>query len=845
MKLLVLDGNSILNRAYYGIKLLTTKDGRYTNAVYGYMNIFLKLLADVRPDAVACAFDVHGKTFRHNMYDGYKANRKGMPEELAPQLPEVQELLKELGYNVVTCPGYEADDILGTLAAACDRNGDQCYIATGDRDSLQLISDNTTVLLATSHFGRGETISWTKEYFRENYGIEPSQFVDVKALMGDTSDNIPGVAGVGEKTALPLIQNFKDIDGVYANIDDPSIKKGVREKLIKDKDSAYLSRTLAEISREAPISTDIHDYERKHCDQDAVVKRLMSLEMPSILKKLDLDAHEQVALEEVPAEKEIRKTEAVPFAKGSFTGGSIVLDCTDKGCIAVTEDSCFTLTEDDLAVVLEDGSTEKKCRTAKPFWRFAAEKGITARNIVFDLEVAAYLINPASPDYTVERLSFEYGITPGFECEEYKGAGALFKLCEAVEKDLASKEMMPLLNDIELPLTRVLAYMEHEGFYVRTDEIREFGEMLEGKIAYEQKEIYLLAGRSFNINSPKQLGQVLFEEMDLPYGKKTKTGWSTDAKTLENLKSVHPIIEHILDYRTYAKLESTYVEGLIKAADEHGRIHTDFKQTEARTGRISSTNPNLQNIPVRTELGSEMRKFFTAGDGKILLDADYSQIELRVLASMSGDERMISAFNENRDIHTETACSIFRVPEEEVDGLLRRRAKAVNFGIVYGIGAYSLSQNTGVSMQEASQYIKDYFSTYSGVHAFLEKAVSDAEATGYVTTLFGRRRNIPELRNSNKQVQALGKRLAMNTPIQGTAADIIKLAMIRVSDRLASEKLDAKLILQVHDELIIESSLECADEAARVLKEEMENVITMKVPLLVEVGRGKTWYDAK
>ena len=845
MRLLVLDGNSILNRAFYGIKILTTKDGRYTNAVFGYMNIFLKLLADVRPDAVACAFDVHAKTFRHNMYDGYKANRKGMPEELAPQLPEVQELLRELGYNVVTCPGYEADDILGTLAAACDRNGDQCFIATGDRDSLQLISDNTTVLLATSHFGRGETVSWTKDYFKENYGIEPPQFVDVKALMGDTSDNIPGVAGVGEKTALPLIQKWGSLDGVYENIDDPFIKKGVREKLLRDKDSAYLSRTLAEISREAPVSTDMADYVRKACDSEAVVERLKSLEMPSILKKLDFDAAPETVQREAVPEKEIPKISAVPFDKDGFKGNIVFLDTAETGYIAVSGLSCMTLTEDDLAEVLADGSIKKYCRAAKPFWKFAAEKGITAENIAFDLEVAAYLINPAAPDYSEERLAFEYGIKPDFECEEYPLAGSLEKLCRRVEADVESKEMTDLLRDIELPLTRVLAYMEHEGFFVRTDEIRAFGEMLEGKIAYEQKEIYLLAGRTFNINSPKQLGQVLFEEMDLPYGKKTKTGWSTDAKTLENLKSIHPIIEHILDYRTYAKLESTYVEGLIKAADENGRIHTDFKQTEARTGRISSTNPNLQNIPVRTELGSEMRKFFTAGEGKILLDADYSQIELRVLASMSGDPRMISAFNENRDIHTETACSIFRVPEEEVDGLLRRRAKAVNFGIVYGIGAYSLSQNTGVSMQEASQYIKDYFSTYSGVHEFLENAVSDAESKGYVTTLFGRRRNIPELRNSNKQVQALGKRLAMNTPIQGTAADIIKLAMIRVSDRLADEKLDAKLILQVHDELIIESALECADEAEKVLKEEMENVIKMKVPLLVEVGRGKTWYDAK
>ncbi|MGI5888066.1 MAG: DNA polymerase I [Oscillospiraceae bacterium] len=846
MKFLVLDGNSITFRAFYGIKLLTTRDGKYTNAVYGFMNIFLKLLDEVQPDAVACAFDTREKTFRHKMYPEYKAGRKPMPPELAEQLPEIQSLISWLGYKVVTCPGYEADDIIGTFSAKCSSEGWKCYIATGDRDSLQLISDSTSVLLATTHFGRGETTEWTPDVFRENYGIDPDRFIYVKALMGDKSDNIPGVAGIGEKTALALIKEFGSLDGIYENIDSPSIKQGVRDKLIKGKESAYFSLELSTISKEAPVPLDLEGYKKEAGDPASAVGLLSELEMPSIIRRLSLDADNIKPSAERPAEKRIPEVSAGVMTDGDLEGLSeVFVDPQESGVFVSSGEKVWKAEGEVLDRLLCDGGISKKCSRAKPLWKYAEERGIHPEGIDFDLEVAAYLINPSSPDYSSERLRVEYGVSQKFSCQEDGSIGWLEPLCAAVSSELSDKGMNDLLNTIELPLTRVLASMEHEGFLIDTAGIEDFGKMLDRKIADEQNEIYILAGREFNINSPKQLGTVLFDELDLPYGRKTKSGWATDAKTLDSLKGAYPIVDHILSYRTYAKLKSTYVEGLLKAADPAGRVHTDFRQTEARTGRISSTNPNLQNIPVRTELGSELRKFFRAGEGKILLDADYSQIELRVLASMSGDERMIDAFRSGRDIHTETASSIFRVPQEDVTPELRRKAKAVNFGIVYGIGAYSLSQNTGVSMREASQYIEDYFRTYSGVKKYLEGEVEFAKQNGYVQTMFGRRRGIPELKNSNRQVQALGKRLAMNTPIQGTAADIIKLAMIRVCDRLAKEKLDAKLILQVHDELIIESSLECSQEAASILKDEMEKVVDLAAPLTVEVGSGKTWYEAK
>lgn len=845
MKLLCIDGNSVLNRAFYGIKLLTTRDGRYTNAVYGFMNIFLKLIAELAPDAVAVAFDMRGGTFRNELYSGYKANRKGMPEELAQQLPVLQELLGYLGYSVVTAKGFEADDLLGTFSLEAKREGARCFIATGDRDSLQLVDDGTTVLLTTTKFGRGETEMIDPARVMELYGVEPIQLIEVKALMGDSSDNVPGVAGVGEKTALSLIQSFKDLDGVYENLADASIKPGVRDKLTRDKDMAYLSRRLVTIKRDVPVDASLENYRKTEGEPEKAAALLGELEMHSIVERLGL----KVSAEAPAKEKRTEQPETVQVsdaAAGDIEGQSeLFLLSTQDGFFAVSGMRVLRLGRDALRAVLSRKDARLCCFDSKGLYHTARALGADAPSFAFDLELAAYLLNPAASDYSIERLAAEYAVRPAFCCEALPEAGLAMPLCEKLGRLLDESGMTKLLCDIELPLARVLADMEEEGFLVDTKGIREFGAELEKAIETEKKEVFRIADGEFNLNSPKQLGHVLFEKLGIRAGKKTKSGFSTDAETLESLRADNPIVEHILSYRTYQKLQSTYVEGLLKAAGPDGRVHTVFKQTETRTGRISSTEPNLQNIPVRTDLGSRMRRFFEAGEGRVLLDADYSQIELRVLAAISDDKHMKAAFAEGEDIHTATASQIFKLPRTMVTPLLRRRAKAVNFGIVYGIGAFSLAKNTGVSVQEASKYIADYLDTYSGIRNYLEKTVEDAKNRGFVTTLFGRRRMLPDLQSSNKQVQALGKRLAMNTPIQGTAADIIKLAMIRVSERLKNEKLDAKLILQVHDELIVESSEQDAKKAAAALKEEMENAAMLSVALEVEVGEGKTWYDAK
>lgn len=835
MKLLLIDGNSIINRAFYGIKLLTTKDGQFTNGIVGFLNIFLRLKDMTEPDAVAVAFDLHAPTFRHEMYDGYKAGRKGMPPELAEQMPKLKEILHLMGLATVELAGYEADDILGTLSFAAKQKGDACYIATGDRDSLQLVGDGVEVLLTATKMGHPEIIRYDSAAVAEKYnGLTPADLIDVKALMGDSSDNIPGVAGVGEKTAVALISQFGSLDGVYESLDDPSIKPGVRAKLSADKDNAYLSRTLGAICTEVPIDTDINSYRPQPMKEAELSSCLARLEMFKLIERLGLnaapvqlsfdDATEQISYETVKADALPEKADLV---------------LTDFGAVAISQGKIATLTHNEIA----DFASGRTLRVndAKALYHIAPDADIS-----FDTSLAAYLLNPSASGYDVPRLISEYGVSAVSVEDQTLSSYACFSLlCDALEDKIAELGQGKLLLEIELPLARVLADMESLGFLVDTDGIERFGEQLEERIDQIVKEIYELVGYEFNLNSPKQLGEALFVKLGLPAGKKTKSGYSTNAEVLENLRDRHPAVSLLLEYRQLSKLKSTYCEGLIKAVAEDGRIHTSFNQTETRTGRISSTEPNLQNIPVRTELGSQMRRFFVAPEGRVLCDADYSQIELRVLAHMSDDPAMIEAFHSGADIHTATAAQVFGVPVEEVTSVMRSSAKAVNFGIVYGIGAFSLAKDIGVSFGEAKQYIENYLTRYSGVKAYMSQVVSQAQERGYVETALGRRRYLPELNSSNHQLRSFGERVARNAPIQGTAADIIKIAMIRVWSRLRAEKLDARLILQIHDELIVEASQADAAKASEILSQEMERAYEMKVPLPVDVHIGGDWYEAK
>ncbi len=835
MKLLLIDGNSIINRAFYGIKLLTTKDGHYTNGIVGFLNIFLRLKDMTQPDAVAVAFDLLAPTFRHEMYDGYKAGRKGMPPELAEQMPKLKEILHLMGLATVELAGYEADDILGTLSFAAKQKGDACYIATGDRDSLQLVGDGVEVLLTATKMGHPEIIRYDTAAVAEKYnGLTPADLIDVKALMGDSSDNIPGVAGVGEKTAVALISQFGSLDGVYASIDDPSIKPGVRAKLSADKDNAYLSRTLGTICTEVPIDTDINSYRPQPMKETELSSCLARLEMFKLIERLGLnaapvqlsfdDAAEQISYETV-------KADALPKR--------VDLVLTDFGAVVISQGKIATLTHDEIADFVSGRTL--RVNDAKALYHIAPDADIS-----FDTSLAAYLLNPSASGYDAPRLISEYGVSAVSVEDQTLSSYAPFSLlCDALEDKIAELGQGKLLREIELPLARVLADMESLGFLVDTDGIEKFGDELEERIGQIVKEIYELVGYEFNLNSPKQLGEALFVKLGLPAGKKTKSGYSTNAEVLESLRDRHPAVSLLLEYRQLAKLKSTYCEGLIKAVAEDGRIHTNFNQTETRTGRISSTEPNLQNIPVRTELGSQMRRFFVAPEGRVLCDADYSQIELRVLAHMSDDPAMIEAFHSGADIHTATAAQVFGVPVEEVTSVMRSGAKAVNFGIVYGIGPFSLAKDIGVSFGEAKQYIENYLARYSGVKEYMSRVVSQAQEKGYVETALGRRRYLPELNSSNHQLRSFGERVARNAPIQGTAADIIKIAMVRVWNRLREERLDARLILQIHDELIVEASQTDAERASQILTQEMEKAFEMKVPLPADVHIGKDWYEAK
>lgn len=837
MKLLVLDGNSIANRAFYGIKLLTTKDGRYTNAIYGFMNILLNLLRDNDPDEVAVAFDLKAPTFRHKMYSGYKATRHGMPQELADQMPVLKELLADLGFAMVSLEGYEADDLLGTLSAAAAARGDDCLIATGDRDSLQLVNEHVTVLLAATRMGRSETVVMDEAAVEEKYGVKPRQLIEVKSLMGDTSDNIPGVPGVGEKTALDLIQRFESLDGVYEHIDDKAIKPGVRAKLAANEPSARMSRELAEICCTAPIPTEAGVYKRTAGDPAAAAALLAELEMHSMADRLGLD--QAAAAPSAAADLPEVKPTPLPAA----LSGRLCMAKGENGWFAVQGGNVWTVEDAALPALLE-GEAELWVFDAKPLYRIALEAGGEGKAIRFDAKLAAYLLNPAASDYQAQQLEAEYAPAPRFACPDLPAAGALEGLYDALAAKVEEQGMTGLLQDIELPLARVLADMERIGMPVDKDGLEAFGTLLKAELDKTLSSIYEAVGYTFNLNSPKQLAEALFDKMGLPPRKKTKSGYSTDAETLESLRSYSPVVEDILQYRTYQKLNSTYVEGLLKVIGPDGRMHSTFNQTEARTGRLSSSEPNLQNIPIRTKLGSRLRQFFIAGPGCKLVDADYSQIELRILAHISGDETMKNAFLTGQDIHRSTAAKIYGLPLEMVTPQLRSSAKAVNFGIVYGIGAFSLARDIGVTVKEADDFIKNYLATFPGVKEYMDSTIAAGRENGYVTTLFGRRRALPELTSKNFNLRSLGERMAMNTPIQGTAADVIKLAMVRVWRRLRDEGLAARLILQVHDELIVEAPAAEVRQVSRILKEEMEGAVNFTVPLTADVSSGDTWLEA-
>lgn len=842
LKLLAIDGNSIINRAFYGIKLLTTKDGRYTNAVYGFINILNKLSDSEKPDGIAVAFDLKAPTFRHKKYAEYKAGRKGMPDELASQLPIMKEWLRLAGCVCVECEGYEADDILGTLAASCEKSGDSCVIATGDRDSLQLISDNTRVLLAATKMGKPEIINYDKAALLEKYGLTPPEMIELKSLMGDSSDNIPGVAGVGEKTATDLITRFHTIDNIYENLDTLDIKESVRKKLGEGKESAFLSRELGTICKSAPISTNPSDYALKSRDTAGLARLMTGLEFFGLMKKMGITPDSSAAAQE-SAEKNENFTVATELSLKAGDTADIYFE--NDACAIVTERTVFSADEKTAEAVLADGKIKKRVYNSKNLYK----KYSDLSGIVFDAMLAAYLCNPSASSYSAERLLQEY--TSGSaeisgESNVFLKNSCLFSVCcDTLEKELEATNQRKLFDEIELPLARVLASMELCGFLVDIKGLENLSEELKGRIEKIENEIYSLVGYEFNLNSPKQLGTALFEKLGLPAKKKTKSGYSTGAEVLEELRYAHPAVGLLLEYRQLAKLKSTYADGLRECVAGDGRIHSTFNQTETRTGRISSLEPNLQNIPVRTAEGRRLREYFTAPDGRVLCDADYSQIELRVLASIANDKNMIAAFSSGADIHTATAAQVFGMPASMITPELRSRAKAVNFGIVYGIGAFSLSKDIGVSRAEADRYIKNYLAGYPSVAAYMENTISAAKRDGYVTTLYGRRRWLPELSNSNGNLRAFGERVARNAPIQGTAADIIKKAMINVYRSLSEKYPTAKLILQVHDELIVECDAADSAGVCALLENEMENAAHLSVRLTAEAHSGKNWLEAK
>ena len=849
-KILVIDGNSIINRAYYGMRPLTTKSGKTTHAVYGMINMISRQLSLIKPDYAAVAFDLKAPTFRHQMYDGYKAGRHATPDDLISQFPDAKECISLMGLHVLELPGYEADDIQGTVAKMAHLEPDtKAYVFSGDRDLLQLIDDKVTVLLATN----SDTKIMNADTFREEYGIESTEFVEMKALMGDSSDNIPGVGGVGKKTAQTLIETFKNLEEIYDNIDDKRISKGVREKLIRDKDNAYLSRKLSRICTNAPIGKSLSDLQRKPIDNAGLFRKFTELELNSLISKfgltesgsdLDFDSDESEKNEENPLldtkslYTEISSEKIVNNVKNRFAFEIL------NGLVYISYNNKHFSYSGEISSIREIfTNSEIICYDGKALYHILKAAGCHFQGTKFiDLLLYSYVLNPGGGSPSPHSLATTFTEkTP----ENDSPCGSLFEEIESkMREKITEIGAEKILFDIELPLLPLLAEIEETGFKTDRDGMIEYAEALDS-LAHELADrIYIQAGREFNINSPKQLGEVLFEELMLPCKKKkTKSGYSTDAQTLEELRSYSPIIDDILEYRQVTKLRGTYAAAFPSLADSEGRIHTDFKQALTATGRLSSAEPNLQNVPIKTKMGRQMRKYFIAKDGYSLVDADYSQIELRLLAHISGDYTMRESFITGEDIHRRTAAAVFGVPEEQVTEEMRKRAKAVNFGIVYGIGGFSLAKDIGTSVAEATQYIKNYKMNYPDIDRYLDQVVKDAERDGYTTTSFGRRRYIPEIHAQNGNLRAFGKRVAMNAPIQGTAADIMKIAMLRVYSALKAEGLDAKIVMQVHDELVIEVKDEQVEICKEIVRREMEGAAELSVPLTVDVTSGKNWLE--
>lgn len=881
MKLMVIDGNSLINRAFYGIRMLTTKDGQPTNAVYGFVNILLKLLDEEKPDALCVTFDRKAPTFRHLAYEGYKAQRKGMPDELAAQLPVLKDVLAAMNIPRYELDGWEADDLIGTIAARDTAAGWETVIVTGDKDSLQLVSDATRVKLVSTRMGQTTTKEMTPETFREAYGFDPVHIVDLKALMGDTSDNIPGVKGIGEKTAMDLIQRYQSVEAIYADVEGVEAKPAVKKKLAEGEEQARMSYDLATIRCDAPIDFSPEDARRREPDGPALYELFLTLEFNKLIDKMGLSGGPAAGRADKPAAGAVRQervTDRVRMAELveqwrrepwvavlALPSLDVVAVAWDGGARAALCAADRLEGYNELLRALFSGEIQKVSHNVKDLMHLLLDEGLSTDGFCFDTALAAYLLSPTDGSYELEKLGITYFNQEFPKAKEYLAPDAFGPLADpagpaeamcahaalaaALYRALAPKleelDMHELYYGLELPLCPVLAEMERAGMLVDRRALADFGILLDGRIQADEALIYELAGEEFNINSTQQFGRILFDKLGLPPVKKTKTGYSTNADVLEKLRDKHPIVEAVLDYRQLAKLKSTYVDGLTKVIAADGRIHTSFQNTVTATGRLSSTEPNLQNIPVRTELGAELRKMFVAPAGRVLVDADYSQIELRLLAHIAGDEHMIAAFRAGEDIHTVTASQVFGVPPEQVTHEMRRRAKAVNFGIVYGISDFSLSQDIGVTRAEAKAYMEKYFEKYSGVHAYMTQVVERAKADGYVSTLMGRRRWLPELKSSNFNLRSFGERVALNMPIQGTAADLIKKAMLRVDGRLRREGLEARLVLQVHDELIVECPEGEAEQVQRLLAEEMEHVAELAVPLTAEAHAGKSWAEAK
>lgn len=886
-KLVLIDGNSILNRAFYGImgsKMLMTEDGTYTNAVYGFLAILFKILDDINPEYVAVAFDLKAPTKRHELYKEYKATRKGMPEELASQLPIIKEILQAMNIAIIEKEGYEADDILGTLAKYGEKKKLEVTILTGDRDSFQLVSNHITVRIPRTKMGKTETEDYTKEKILEEYGLKPKKLIEVKGLMGDTSDNIPGVPGIGEKTALELIKKYNSIDELYKKIEkhEVDLKGKTREKIIENKELALLSRTLGTIDTEIPLDINLEQIERKDWNQEKVIELFEKLRFQRFLERFHLEDKKQEKIEapflskkiETEDEKQnlintiIENKRIFYYFSTEEIKEELVINKKIKAIHIYYEKDNIVYTSykiEDFKEIFERQDILKCGDKLKQDYILLKQINIQPKNLMFDVSIGGYILNAISGKYGIEDLAHQFlGIKIEnlktqetkqqmnlFETEEQEdNTGEIYAYCiyhlyyKLLEK-LKETEQLTLFQTIEMPLVEVLADMQYTGMYVNKEELKAYGEELQEKLEEMTKKIYELAGTEFNINSPKQLGEVLFEKLKLPVYKKTKSGYSTDVEVLEKLKPEHPVIEYLLEYRAVTKIKSTYVDGLIPYIDKKGRIHSYFHQTVTATGRISSTEPNMQNIPTRTEMGKNLRKAFQAQDNNILVDADYSQIELRVLAHISNDKIMIEAFNHDEDIHTQVASKVFDVPMEEVTKDLRSKAKAVNFGIVYGISDFGLGEQLSVPKKVAKQYIEQYLEKYKGIKHFMDSIIETAKKQGYVETLFKRKREIPEMKSSNYMVRQFGSRVAMNTPIQGTAADIMKLAMIRVYELLKKEKMKSKMILQVHDELLVETVPEEKDRVYQILKDCMENVINLRVPLKVEISEGKNWCEAK